>query len=152
MVRRERTVLVSITSRRPLIRCNPPADGQCAAVKVDISPLQAKSLASAEPEEGNHDEQGVEPVVAGGLEEHPDLLDAQRVAFLPRCRGRSHQLGDVLLDHLLGHGVLEGCAEGGVDVTNGSDALATALELVEIQAPSRAVRRPSFRPPRSGTR
>jgi hypothetical protein len=53
------------------------ADGQRLAVEVHVRPAQPQRLAAPEPEEDEHDEQAVQPVLPRRLQEGAGLLNAE---------------------------------------------------------------------------
>ena len=79
IVRRDRAVFVGITLQLTVDALQTTPHLQRPCIQVDVLPAQPEHLAAPQPQQRDHHEHRVQPVVPRRLQERPDLLDPQRV-------------------------------------------------------------------------
>jgi len=110
-----------------------PAHVQELLVQVDVLPLQAQDLAAPHPENREHDEHRVQPVVPSGLEQRPHLVDAEWLPLLLRGPRDTDERGDVLGQNLLPDRILQRGTKRGVHVLDRPRPHTLLPRPVEVQ-------------------
>jgi hypothetical protein len=94
------------------------ADRDAAGGQVHVHPAQPQQLAPAQPERGQQEPGGIQPILTNRREKGPNLLGCPSVHLDPAGAGRSGLGGHVADHQAVGHGIPKRTAERGVDIAD----------------------------------